>query len=474
MYRKLFLVLLAISLLFLRADSVHAHPIDNTDSYFYLEKEIDGYPLKENEIKMYSYINWTQAGLLVKKDLDILVYDIEELLKYQNIYNQYIKNNIKISNNGDVCPVTIDESPVTEEQISLSLGTRVMGTFTCSSKIDNVKIENTLFLSDFEFESNYTEIYSGDALLHALTLDKNRKVYEFNAKDLKLNPKGNETVDNSASLTADQVMGDVPVDSTTGTQDTGPKESSFISSITDVLFLRANSIKDQSVPVLLGLVFLLGFLHTVEAGHSKSILASSMVHKKMDLKKGLMYAVVFTVTHLADIIIVGLILLVADNYLNILSNFSMLEKFAGYALFLMAIYLLLKSLRNFLGKWSVINKNLEIHGYDHEHGHDHDHSHELDPDMSFKDQLILGILAGLAPCVFGWSIFMLILSTNKIWILMPSILSFGLGIFLALAILVFLITHLKTRAYSKFEKIAEISPLVSAVFLLIYSIFLIT
>lgn len=487
MYQRLISgILIVIASLFLNIGFAYAHPIDNTDSYFYFENEVDGYEIPKNEVRLYSYINWAQAALLVEKNFDIVESDIFKLLEYQDTYNKYVSNQISVLNNDELCEIQVDDSPVTEEQISLSLGTRVIATFVCPSEIQDVRISNTLFIEDFPYESNYVHVYSGERLLHSLTLDKETSVYAFNLSSLKENPLGDETKDNSANMSATEVTSDeaaLGVQSNEQTRsNSNPKQISFLQKISDTIFLQTNAIKDQSLPILLVLVFLLGFLHTVEAGHSKAILASSLVHKKMSLKQGLAYAAIFTVTHLGDIIIVGLVFLAIDNYFDVFSNLTMIERFAGFALFFMSIYLFLKSTHVYIENW-LVNKgalkqtdNSGHHEHTHDHGHDHDHSHshEIDTVTSLKEQLFLGFLAGLAPCVFGWTIFMLILSTNKIWVLVPATLAFGLGIFVALALVVFVISHLKKRAYRKFEKFAEISPIVSAVFLLIYSIFLIT
>jgi ABC-type nickel/cobalt efflux system permease component RcnA len=500
-YKKLLIVLLLIiPLAFLKPTKVFADPVDITDSYFYFDKEVDNSQMNEKQINMYAYINWLQAAILVDHANGKKITDIEELLKYQDIYDEYVKNNIKVSNNGQLCTVTIDKSPVTEDQISLSLGTRVIATFICPAKIENAKIESNLFLKDFPTESNNVWISHGEDTLHAVTLGTQTPSYEFNAQDLINHPKGDETHLNSANLSANQITENLPgelqvvantkINTNTGsngsvgnpsqdvqatsesteaatptkTSGPGPKKVGFIAGLTDALYLKTNAIKDQSLPFLLLLVFCLGFLHTIEAGHSKTILASSMINNRMNLKKGLGYATIFTITHLGDIIIVGLILLAADQYYDFLGNFTMIEKFAGYALFFMSIYLLFQSARFYFQKWITKNNNLEMPG----------HIHVENTDIKFRDQLTLGFLAGLAPCVFGWSIFMLILSTNKIWTLVPAILCFGLGIFFALAIVVFLMSHLQKGTYSRFEKIAELSPLISAVVLLIYSLLLIT
>src|SRR5690606_20583096 len=156
--------------------------------------------------------NWFQASLLVEQEFDLFESDVIELLKYQDLYNQYTRDNIIVRNNGEECLVELDESPVTEDQISLSLGTRIIGTFVCSSKIENLQIENTMFLTDFEFESNFTSVFHGETLLQAVTLDRATQIYNFNISELKTNPKGDETIDNSQDKSSEEVSSNVPDD----------------------------------------------------------------------------------------------------------------------------------------------------------------------------------------------------------------------------------------------------------------------
>jgi hypothetical protein len=131
-YKKLLIALFVLLLLiplYIKPNRVYADPVDITDTYFYFDKEVDNSQMNEAQINMYSYINWYQAEILVKREKNKVITDFSELLKYQDIYNDYVKNNIKVSNNGEACDVKIDQSPVTDDQISLSLGTRVVGTF---------------------------------------------------------------------------------------------------------------------------------------------------------------------------------------------------------------------------------------------------------------------------------------------------------------------------------------------------------
>lgn len=419
----------------------YADPPDNTDTYLYVSDEAYGARLNDNVIKSYTYINWFQSALLVEKFDGTKAQDIQELLKYQNIYNDYVKNHLTIYNNEKECEKIVDESPVTEEQISLSLGTRIVITFRCEDPIRDVNVVNTLFIDDFETGINFIDVSKGDEKLYETELNKNNTEYKFSIIDNK-NPLN---------------------DTSQGTQNI--KKSSILSRIGDLLFLKSDQIKNESLLVMMILVFALGALHTLEAGHSKAILASAMLHKKMSLKRGLAYAAVFTATHIGDIIIMGIIFAVASNFFQFYAKFTQLGTYAGYVLLITAIYILIKNIKDY-------RHNLKHKHGDHEHG-EHTHTHDLDTNISFKEQLFLGFITGIAPCLFGWSIFMLVVSTGKMWNLVPVILFFGLGIFSALSLTVFVISKLKNKTYGKFEKLSEISPILSGIFLIIYALFIV-
>ncbi|PIR42371.1 hypothetical protein CO058_04050 [candidate division WWE3 bacterium CG_4_9_14_0_2_um_filter_35_11] len=437
---KIFILLLFLPLVF--HEKVYADPPDNTDSYLYILNESDGGRLNDNVIKSYTYINWFQSALLVEKFNGVQAQDIQELLNYQTVYNDYVKDHLIISNSGKVCEEIVDESPVTEDQISLSLGTRIIITYKCEDPIENVTVNNTLFNIEFETGINYLNISNGENTLFQTEFNREKTEYVFAFSD-----------ESKPKITPNESRKDV-------------KKIGILSKFKDLLFLKSDQIKNESLGVMLIFVFVLGALHTLEAGHSKAILASAMLHKKMSFRRGIAYAVIFTATHIGDIIIMGIIFAVANNFFQFYAKFTQLGTSAGYVLLVTAIWILIKNTLDYRH-----NKSHE-HGHEHTHGHmyEHVHTHELKTDVSFKEQLFLGFITGIAPCLFGWSIFMLVVSTGKMWNLVPVILSFGLGIFSALSLTVFLISKLKNKTYGRFEKLAEISPILSGVFLLIYAI----
>lgn len=441
--------------------TIFAHDDDNSYSYIYIKEEIDGELIDDTEIIVYTYINWLQSSILVEEATGSRVLDIMELFEHQDIYNQYVLDKFSIKNNGVECPGIYLDSPVTEDQISLSLGTRIITIFSCEETLDSIEVQNSLFLEYFVLPSNYLEIYSGNQLLHAFTMGKDRQIYQFITEDLINNPRGDETRDLSLGFTSDEILSD------NTSREYTPKDvrqRSFLQQMSDLVFLRTDQIKNQSLVAVIFLVFMLGLLHTLEAGHSKVILASSLVNQKMNVKAGIGYAGIFTLTHLADIVIVGILFVVADNFLDIFSRFSQIETWAGYALLITASYILI---RNFVGYRKAKSEEQMTAGIKNNNIAESQQPHTL------KEQLALGFISGLAPCIFGWSIFMLIIATGNSWWLVPVILAFGFGIFIALLVVVFIVTRLRNTAYGKFQKFAKISPLLSGIFLFIYALVII-
>jgi ABC-type nickel/cobalt efflux system permease component RcnA len=138
---------------------------------------------------------------------------------------------------------------------------------------------------------------------------------------------------------------------------------------------------ESSLILTLFIVFALGMLHTFEGGHSKLILVSLLGQKKLSLKQAVGYAVVFTLSHLGDILIIGTALLLFNQYSNLYDRLSLFERFSVYALLIVAGYLTLKNLAD-LVRGPLLHAiqhrfgHAHSHDHDHEHHHDHDHTHE--------------------------------------------------------------------------------------------------
>ena len=467
----------------------YAHPMDNTDLYLYYEKELDGEPISNNQMSGYLYMNWFQAATLVQEEenTDAFELNMEDLVLYDDIYNDYTKDHLILTNNGEICESTFSNIPQDLDLSPLGLGKRIVMTFTCSEPLNNLKLENKLFLSEFEYATNFVNLFKGDLYVEKIETNKN-----FNEINMTIDENGNANVEkpeNFISLDSDlspfdPEYGKESFDDSNSIMKTSNSEGVF-ASITSFFnqFKSIGNLSEMNPLFILFVLFILGLLHTLEAGHSKVILSSAMISKNMDIKGGFMYALVFTATHIGDLILMGLALLIINNFIDVYEKFSMLERFAAYALLFIALYLLFKSISEYINsKLSKNTSNLgHAHNHDHHHSHDHhhhhhdghSHSHDFDPNKSIKDQLIVGFLSGLAPCIFGWSILMVLVSSKNIWLIVPGIFAFSLGIFLALVLVVLLVGNLKKSILNRFNWFIDLSSIISALILIIYAVYII-
>ncbi len=465
-YRILLTVLFTLLCLLIPSKYVYADPPDITDTDFYLYNTINNV-VPNNIAKIAVFIPWTESLFLLNNN-GISSPNISSIINYKNIYTKYLQNNLYLNNNGESCKLDIINIPSkSQDDIMFGNGVQIDGTFTCQNQLGKLVVKNNIFLNDFPAQNNYINVYDkndgnlGSPSRQAVITSNNREAtIDYNTE---LNNTTNQAINNQASKTIPSAtITPVPITATTPVK---PSNNNF--------FMRSLTSQLSKVPLGIAILitFLLGLLHTLEAGHSKTILTASIIHKKVTIWQGIAYAAIFTITHIADILIMGLALLVANFFTDIYSKLAYLQIFSVYSLLIISSYLLIKSVYQLIQ--SKTNPNHDHHhDDDHDHGHDHHHGeqHFLSSNKDFKHQLFIGFLSGIAPCLFGWSIFMLIISTRKIWVVFPMIGAFGLGIFTALIMVVIIVTKLKTKLFDKQSWIGDLSPIISAAILFIYAL----
>lgn len=208
------------------------------------------------------------------------------------------------------------------------------------------------------------------------------------------------------------------------------------------------SISFSSVALLL---FSLGFLHAFWPWHSKSILASYVIDRRVTLFGGFLYAWIFSVVHILDILVVALI----AKFLFILHDpslyFQHIQKWSILVLTGVTLYLVARNL-------SEIRKPLQ--------------RDEEEAAKNTRIPWVLAILSWLTPCIFWWSIFLLLFSVGKMEWILPLLFLFWLGIFSCLAIVVIGLSLFKRYTFQVAPPIVRYTPLLSSIFLLGSSIYI--
>ena len=465
---------------------VAAHPIDTTAVELFVEEDWNGAALPETTMRGVHTLNWLEALALIGTT-DPAVDTLVDLSIYEPLLFSYLRDNLTIENRERACDLTdLTLPPQTRDEIVIG-GVYLTFTVVCPDPLSALGIEATFLIDKFPQQANYVAVYqTPTTLIGDTTLTPETTSWSL---DLPIPSVGDTPAQAELQPAATTTATDQPCTTITAASD-----STYADRVLGWLPGLLDDTNTLTVALVLGAVFLIGLLHTLEAGHSKVILASLMINKRVDLKKGVWYVVVFTLTHVADIIIIGIALLVLSAFYDAAVLFTEIERVAYIALLGMGVYLLFKALGDIARVHLRRVRHHQAHehhhhhdhhhdhghhhhGHGHAHDHDHDHHHHHDHDhlpeeATLKEQLTIAFLTGLAPCLMGWSVLFLILAAGEVWLLLPAIVVFGLGIGVGLCLVMLATIYLKDRVHQRFSSVGLYAPLVSALVLVLTAVWL--
>lgn len=451
--RKVLLITFLVALVALPAMSVRtkAHPIDVVYLEVFLDKDYEGREFEQNQAVINLRINWIQISTLFDEFDEKENFETQLRANTENVFD-YLSRKIEFRNNGEKCnfspyPINFNDNIVPEiNGVPLSMDVR------CSEPIDSVELDVALFIDSAPLQTNIVNFYRNPSeLLKASQLNTtNTQMRIVTTKE-----EGQKTTKYyNLSSSSNSLLERIP-------------KKLEEKSLTGILIVTLVSV-------------LIGGLHALEGGHSKLILASLLINNKVDVKKGVLFVVIFTFTHLSDIFIVAIALLLANSVTDIYEQMTYLQVFSVYAMLFISLSLFLKELSN-VGKKYFYNrkhthKSHHHHTHHHDHVQDHTHSHgflDLDGKQNFRSQMALAFLEGLAPCLTGWTVLMFIISSGILWLVFPVLLAFGVGVFAVLLIFMLLVNRFKNLVYQKVSFLSDYSPLISSALLLLTAIYFI-
>jgi nickel/cobalt transporter (NicO) family protein len=97
---------------------------------------------------------------------------------------------------------------------------------------------------------------------------------------------------------------------------------------------------------LMALAVLLGFFHALGPGHAKVILGSLMLDSHMSYMRGIRFALVFSVTHIIDILFLFLLIRLIGNWIDMSRILSILQIVSPVLLFTLSSILLIQMVRS--------------------------------------------------------------------------------------------------------------------------------
>ena len=216
------------------------------------------------------------------------------------------------------------------------------------------------------------------------------------------------------------------------------------------------------LPLVLGLSLLLGGLHALTPGHGKTLVAAYLIGSRGTIKDAVLLGGIVTFTHTASVILIGLLALLASQFIVPTVLGPALEIASGLLVLFLGVRLL-------VGRWRAMraappqSESVDSH---HHHHHDHDHHHPLPEQVKLSELLTLGISGGLVPCPEALGIMLIAVGLNRILLGLGMIVAFSLG----LAAILIVIGVLLVRSKVLLDRLGQVGgrwqtvlPLVSAV-----------
>lgn len=180
------------------------------------------------------------------------------------------------------------------------------------------------------------------------------------------------------------------------------------------------------------------------------MLAASVLDRRRGFFSGLAFALVFTLTHLADVAILVLLTKYVFEAFDPGPYMIAVQRFGSVGLVGLSAYLVYTAFA--VSKTGDVSKE----------------SAEIQSTVPFRampgwKDVFAGFFAGLAPCAFGWGIFLVLFSLGKIAWAIPLLSALGLGIFACLFLVLSVTYFLRERVFVSVPFLARKSSIVSAV-----------
>ncbi len=231
---------------------------------------------------------------------------------------------------------------------------------------------------------------------------------------------------------------------------------------------------------LVGLLIaiLLGGLHAMSPGHGKAVVGAYLIGSRGTARHAAFLGLTVTITHTAGVFALGMVTLLASNYVVPERLYPILSLLSGAIVVFIGVSLLVRRFRSLL----VQHSTEELHtdgGHMHAHAesmlpHSHggrSHSHvppggDGSP-VTWKSLLLLGISGGLLPCPSALVVLLAAISLHRVGYGLLLVVAFSIGLagMLTAVGLVFVYAQRLVKLQRRFGSLGRVQrvlPVVSA------------
>jgi nickel/cobalt exporter len=179
---------------------------------------------------------------------------------------------------------------------------------------------------------------------------------------------------------------------------------------------------------------LLGALHGLEPGHSKSMMAAFIIAVRGTVKQAILLGLSTTLSHTLIVWAIALGGLYLWRDMNAKTSEPYFQLVSGIIILGVAIWMFMRT------RISLHHHHDHDHSHDHSHDHHHDdeharaHAHEIEEKFSGAQKvtngqiIMFGLTGGLIPCPAAITVLLLCLQLKEITLGATLVLSFSIGL----------------------------------------------
>ena len=235
---------------------------------------------------------------------------------------------------------------------------------------------------------------------------------------------------------------------------------------------------------------LLGALHGLEPGHSKTMMAAFIVAIRGTVRQAVLLGLSATVSHTAVIWVLAFVGLHYSGQFNAEQTEPYFQLVTGVLVIGMALWMFARTRREIHAAGHHHHHEHDHHDDDHDHHHhdepgyedEHEQEHAEEIEKRFADrrvttaQLILfGLTGGLLPCPSAFAVLLVCLQLKKFALGFALVLAFSIGLAITLVSVgafAALSVRQATQRFKGFGELARKAPYVSATVMVLIGLFI--
>lgn len=246
---------------------------------------------------------------------------------------------------------------------------------------------------------------------------------------------------------------------------------------------------------------LLGALHGLEPGHSKTMMAAFIVAIRGTLKQAILLGLAATLSHTVVVWVIAMAGMWFGRGWDAQTAEPWFQLLSGVIIIVIALWMLWRTWRESRGAHDHHHHDHDHHHHDHEHEHEHHHNHDHHHDLveadwqdahqrahaeeinrRFKGQevttgqiVVFGLTGGLIPCPASITILLICLQLKHVALGATLVLSFSVGLALTLvasgAIAAIGLKHVSKR-WSGFGELSRKAPWFSGALIILVGLYM--